>query len=163
MSRPRARPTLAPTKSRRTDTLDDRNSAQVSSSPDSTSNHSKKTKGGLLSANSDYQTHHPDTYFLRSEEHIVPMQTTNWKKTPSPVSYFLIGIKLLPKNKTATATPIYPRTELFIIKNGDLKSRCDTIRGSPVIIPIIKSNYRNHSLPNRFVHVANDFRINGMD
>lgn len=159
MRRPRARPTFKTTEMKSTNTFYDRNSAQVSSSPDRTSNHGKKTKGCLLSANCDYQTHHPNSYTLCRTKRILPMQTTNWKNTPSPVSYFLIGIKLLPKNKTATATPIYPRTVLSIIKNGDLKSSCDTIRGFPVISSIINLRYQDQAFLNRYVYFQMIFKL----
>lgn len=32
----------------------------------------------------------------------------NWKNKPSPVSYFLTGMKLLPKKKTAIAAQTNP-------------------------------------------------------
>ena len=36
----------------------------------------------------------------------IPVHTTNWNIIPSPVSNFLMGMKLLPKNSTAKAIPI---------------------------------------------------------
>jgi hypothetical protein len=40
--------------------------------------------------------------------HKMPELIKNEKASPSPVGYFFVTTKLLPKNNTATLTPMYP-------------------------------------------------------